>query len=627
LFGSAPRPDLFLHAAQVTLDVDVGFHGVFQLGRPFPVRVQVENFGPPREGVVEAEIWRGGLTKGIRPYRLIHRRPLFLPARGAKSVGFTVDPDSIGRPLKVRFSGPDFNFSREIDLRRHFSPKPLILLLSAQGSGSLPAQAFPREQPLVEVGARELPTEAGAYRGVSAVVFYEPSLRDLSEGQIAALEDWLSSGGTLLVLGSLRAALYQEPRLTRFMPVKVGAAKRMATLSSLEPFAPGIGALGGVWLLESAPVQGRTRAAEQGTPLWVEMDKGRGRVSYLALDIGRPPLAQWRGLERLLFSLLPPRQDSPPAYPTHWNEAVFSQVLSTPFFIGSYIPLRPILFWFVGYGGGLALLVRLYRRRSLTAQEAVLWLVALGLGASTGGYLHLTHGGHIPDGVLFSAQLYEGVADGYVDVQSNVAVFSTRRRPYGLKIEQGGSQLEPAGAAGNDELIYEDRGANKGFVVPVREWDYRLFRFTSSGYLPVSLEVEDGAQGLGVKITNASVHDLLDCWLWFGGERVDLGNLPRGATRSVKVPAGGAQKPGAESATGRPIAARQVRFHDRVRDVLFHQSLFTREHETVMGSQALVFFGWVVDPPRHVWLEEPRVAEHHYALYRAVLPLGSATEE
>src|SRR5688572_26358886 len=84
-------------AAEILIEAKVGFHGVFQLGRPFPLEVNVENIGGPAEGTLEVQVWKGGAAQGGIPYRTLHRREVFLPARSRRSVQFTIDPDSLSR--------------------------------------------------------------------------------------------------------------------------------------------------------------------------------------------------------------------------------------------------------------------------------------------------------------------------------------------------------------------------------------------------------------------------------------------------------------------------------------------------------------------------------------------------
>ena len=40
-------------AAEILIEPKVGFHGVFQLGRPFPLEVSLENIGRPAEGIAK----------------------------------------------------------------------------------------------------------------------------------------------------------------------------------------------------------------------------------------------------------------------------------------------------------------------------------------------------------------------------------------------------------------------------------------------------------------------------------------------------------------------------------------------------------------------------------------------
>ena len=101
--------------AEIVIDPEVGFHGVFQLGRPFPLEIALNNTGRPVEGTLEVRVWKGGATKGGTPYRVNYRREVFLAAQARKTVQLTVDPDFISRPLTITFSSADGRTSRELD--------------------------------------------------------------------------------------------------------------------------------------------------------------------------------------------------------------------------------------------------------------------------------------------------------------------------------------------------------------------------------------------------------------------------------------------------------------------------------------------------------------------------------
>src|SRR5688500_15497247 len=72
-------------AAEILVEPKVGFRGVFQLGRPFPLEVSLDNIGRPADGILEIQVWKGGAAQGGVPYRIFHRREVFLPARSRRT--------------------------------------------------------------------------------------------------------------------------------------------------------------------------------------------------------------------------------------------------------------------------------------------------------------------------------------------------------------------------------------------------------------------------------------------------------------------------------------------------------------------------------------------------------------
>jgi hypothetical protein len=54
--------------ADVTIEPRVGFHGIFQLGRPFPLEIELSNSGRPAQGTLDVRVWKGGVVKGGAPY-------------------------------------------------------------------------------------------------------------------------------------------------------------------------------------------------------------------------------------------------------------------------------------------------------------------------------------------------------------------------------------------------------------------------------------------------------------------------------------------------------------------------------------------------------------------------------
>jgi hypothetical protein len=621
-----------LCGAEIFIEPRIGFHGVFQLGRPFPLEVELSNSGRPAEGTLEIIVWKGGATKGGAPYPLYYRRDVFLSPQSRKTVQLTVDPDFISRPLKIMFSSPTGKASREIDLRRHFSPSPVILLVSEGNTIPAVSLGSTLTNRLVALTLAELPPDPRALLGVSHLILYDQSLRDLSRSQLLALDTWLTAGGRMVILGSLNYSLYQEPAISRFLPVRVTGTKRISFHPVLGQSDPA-SAIADVWAQASTVIGGKVLAEAQGMPVLVETSRGKGRITYLSLDVGRPPLSQWDGLPRFLQNLLAPAGGDELAPRTRWDDAVFSQLILSPSFISTYLPTGSLFVAIVGYLIGIGLFSWLWQRQGVTRRALVAAFLFFVVFSTCGGYLLFSRGGNIPDGVLLSSSVMESSADGYVEVQSNLAMFSTQIRQYGLQMERGWMELVPVAAPSRDRpepaVVFQDGSGSSRFQLPLREWDYRLFRIRFVDRFPLRAEFEQQAGKLRMRLNNQSAKDLADCWLVIPGLRYPLGDIPRGASWTKEFPL--ASEEGQERSSGRrsdSVDFREISFTDKTREILFHSSFFPRDEGSVRWSAgAAVFFGWVKDPDRRVSVDDPRIRNYNYTLFRTIFPLAGPEDE
>jgi hypothetical protein len=615
-------------AAEILIEPKVGFHGVFQLGRPFPLELNLENIGRPTEGILEVQVWKGGAAQGGLPYRTLHRREVFLPARSRRSVQFTIDPDLLSRPLKIQFTSTAAAASRELDLRRHFSPAPVVLVVSDGSAVPLTSLGASLTNRVVALSVGELPQEARALLGVSHLVIYDLSLRDLSRTQALALDDWLAAGGRMVIIGSLNFTLYQEPQLGRYLPVRVTGVTRTAFAAHGEA---GKGeAIAGVWAQTATVLRGRVVAESRGLPLLVENDWGKGKVTYLALDAGRPPLSTWYGLPKFLQGLMTPAAAENPSLRPQWSEAIFSQVLLTPSFVSTYVPSRSLFFAIAAYLAGIVVLAGLWQRQRLTPRTLALACCGWILCAAAAGYLFFNRGGRSPDGVLLAAAVMEDAGDGYVEAHSNLALFSTQRREYSLAFGRGWVDAMPLAAAASTQaagqsLVYRHGGAVTRVQLPLEDWGFRLLRARHVERLQLNAAIERQGDQLLLKVRNQSGKDLIDCWLVAPGTRIALGDLPRGEswTKTFSLSAAGSDR-----GWRTEESLREVKFNDKPRDVLFQTSFFPQDGaQSPWRSGAALFFGWLKDPEPRFEVGDPRIRVHNYALYRVIVSLAGGEEE
>ncbi len=614
-----------VHApADVSIRAQPGFGGIFRLGQPLPLRIELVNSGVAVRGVLEVVEARGGPTRGMEPYSFIQRRDIFLSTHARKVVFVTVDPDSVAQPLVLRFTGGGRSHETSVSLRGRFTGQPLVLLLTRSNV----APAIPLDSqtpvPVVSLPLGDLSEDIRAYGGVWSVMLYEQSLRGLSRGQRRALEHWLSGGGVLVVLGGAHYALYRDKATAGLLPAAVRGLKRLDALPELT------GRFGGV--LEDALVQdavpgedGRVLMSEGDTPILVERSHGEGRVVYLALDVGRPPVAEWTGLAPLFGEILGAAPARPSDPWTAWNQEVFTTLLRGFGFSSLRSPMLALLLALGLYIGSLLLWFRYWRGDGPSRYRLVLAPAALVLACTAGGYWYFDRGGHVPDGILISSTVVDGTPwSDVAPVHANVGLFATRQKDFSFSLRRDLTQLDlvlPPGGDAKASLVLQQARPRDRIHVPLPEWNAALFRLRAVRPWPVAIEWEHSRGTYRVGIANRGSGRLTECWLVIGGQGYKLGDVPPGGLLRRELPEAGSAGEGAEEA----LQPEDVRFGEEVREVLLRRSVFPDGHDENPGTAFII--GWVRDEEPELRVADPRVTAHHFKLFRVAIPLGGGEED
>ena len=67
---------------------------------------------------------------------------------------------------------------------------------------------------------------------------------------------------------------------------------------------------------------------------------------------------------------------------------------------------------------------------------------------------------------------------------------------------------------------------------------------------------------------------------------------------------------------------REIPFKDRMREILFRHSFFPEDQGVGHWADGnVIFFGWVKEPPRRVWVDDARILAYDHTLFRAIIPL------
>ena len=100
-------------------------------------------------------------------------------------------------------------------------------------------------------------------------------------------------------------------------------------------------------------------------------------------------------------------------------------------------------------------------------------------------------------------------------------------------------------------VVRQDGGGASRFQLPLREWDYRLFRMRFVDRFPMRAEFEVQGDKLLMKVENRSAKDLIDCWLLLPGQRFSFGRRFRAAQAGRKTFPLAIPKPSTRAGAGR----------------------------------------------------------------------------
>lgn len=153
-----------------------------------------------------------------------------------------------------------------------------------------------------------LPTDWRAYQSLTAFVLSIPPsaagtpglLSQIRPEQYAALETWVRMGGHLIIATASETGAYIASPLAKWVPIKLLGQSQARQLDRLEVFsgrsAP-LSFLGTVSIAQIGPLDRRSVLVETlAGPILVRVPVAFGRVTFLGLDLDRPPLSTWSGL-------------------------------------------------------------------------------------------------------------------------------------------------------------------------------------------------------------------------------------------------------------------------------------------------------------------------------------------
>lgn len=377
----------------VTMTLQAGFDGYYEIGFWLPLRVTLENDGPPVEGRVEVHAPRLNSGEAVYAY------PLSLPTASRKEATFYVFPEDSFNPLEATFVSSDGIVVARASLRlkANGDTDRLFGVLSETSSAfNLLAEIDPADGAanVAQLKTGDLPDHVQAFEALDAIVISNVDAGLLTADQIAALKDWVAGGGRLIVTGGPN---WQKTTtaLRDLLPFTPNATQTLADLGALRDFAGSTIELpGSAVVTTGSPAQdSEILAAQSGLPLIARQRSGLGEVYFLSFDPTLAPFKSWDGAIEVYRRLLGAPIERP-----GWGYGIqdwYSASLAASTLTDLSLPTSSLICGFLGLyivaiGPLNYLIVRLTKRRDLAWVNVpvlviVFSLTAFGIGSQLRG--------------------------------------------------------------------------------------------------------------------------------------------------------------------------------------------------------------------------------------------------
>jgi hypothetical protein len=533
-------------SAAVTLVVHAGFDGYYKTDSWLPLRITVANDGPDTKGTLRVSVPRSNGAD------LQVTRDVDLPTQSRREVFLYVPTEGFLSLVQVALSDGKNDLARA---SAHVAQAGDSDLLYGVLAGSPSAfNIFSAIKPVsgsafvAQLEAADLPPDAAAWHGLDVLVVSDVDTGVLSPEQRAALAEWVSSGGRLIVGGG---PTWQKTAagLGDLLPLAPSGTQTLADASSLAAFAASAAPAGAVVAATGTLAPDAVTLLTAGsTPLIITRHSGFGQVLFLAADPSFDPLKNWPGLDGLYRNLLSGTAQRPnwAAGLRNWYSAR-DAINALP---GLQLPSALEIFAFLGLyilavGPINYLVLRRLNRRELAWITVPVLVLIFSAGAYFTGYQ--VRGGQASLHRLAVVQVWPDAPQARVD--GLVGVFSPRRTEYDVDFGAGflarPMPLDSGSPGGNSFTVQQSDTT----VIPgVRLEVGAVEPFVVQGQVPapkfdsgLTLDVNSSQVTLQGQVTNNSGFVLKDAVLLAPGGVQRLGDLAAGAAANISLSLAGSK--------------------------------------------------------------------------------------
>lgn len=565
--GGVARAGASVQDTGPVLDVRVGFDGYVQTGTWAPINVTASNDGDNIEGELRV------VVQSLGAGRTLYTRPIDLPRGSRKQVTlYIADVSTFGQEISVELVRRGRVLKTEPEQVQFIPPTTLLIGVLSDSPQGLADLALVKpssgETKVALLTAEDLPAIGEGWRALDVLVIADSDTGKLNAEQQAAMAEWVTSGGRLVLIGG---PAYQRTLagVGVLSPITVSSTPTVSveplTAAAGEPLDPQIDASALVATGDVA-ADAQVLVQSENVPLLIAQPVGQGQVDFLAADPNLEPLRSWDALGDLWLMILSNGQSRPGwayGFGDRWEFARSAasavpgirlpSVLALCGFLGLYVVLIGPVNYFV--------LWRLKRRELAWVTIPVLVLAFSAIAYVTGFQLRGSQAVVHRLGVL---RMWPDAQTAKLDVL--VGVWSPRRSSYNIELEPGFLVRPIPAAFGGGLTSVSETTIQEGEAMQMRNVQVdvgSVQTFVIEGYTEVAprieaeLEAEIVTGGLRVRgeITNFSDLDLSEVTLMVGGQTYRLPDLAAGEVTEVDALISSTQSTPSGGATFDPFPA------------------------------------------------------------------------
>lgn len=530
--------------------VAASLDGVVKYGEWLPVRATVSNAGVDRTVEVHAVV---PSPEG----RTTYVRSLNLAGGARKQVILYVLPNTFSRRLEVALiedSQPVLEATVAV------RPVPystfVIGTLTRHPDGLAALEAVAASAPgaasqVVHLASDDIPERAQGLASLDVIVINGSDTSQLSHSQRQAVADWVQLGGQLVLGGGSDAQLTLAGLPADLVPVKVDGTSSLDNLSGLKGLARAAVRVPGPFVVTATSAtsrHGRVAARQADLPLVVQAEVGKGRVTFLALDLASPPFGAWEGELAFWRRLLQPPNarlegSVTDVAPAQWTDAgMISALTSLPALnlpsVGWLVLLLALYVVMVGPANYLVL------RRAGRLEWAWLTVPALTLTFSIGAYGtgYGLRGGEV---ILHTISVVDTApGDETAAVRTYVGVFSPGKQNFTISLS-GDPTVRllnaryatwgPTASRGNITVLEDDPVTVRD--LPVNQWSMQtvVAQSVTSPRTQIDAELKYADDHIRGSVRAPDDTELRDVVLMVGSNFARLGTLAPGVATDVDL--------------------------------------------------------------------------------------------